>query len=422
MMIRTILFSLVIVSLGCLTLNSPVLAESPIAADEGLVELDWMQAREAIGKEARISGKIINVGRAGKINFLNFDTQRPPAFVGVIYQDALDNFPKPLKDTYLNQLVRIRGRVTTYRDKPQIVITNPDQIEILEALPESLLSDKPKRLLKTEGQITVATYNVLNLFDDKDDPYHADEGTSAKPREQLERLAKSIIDLDADVIAMEEVENRGYLQRFVDVFLAELGYEHVVLYEGNDLRGIDVCVLSRLPVGPVRSYRHLRFTDADGNTRTFNRDVIAVTIEPPGAEPLEIWPLHLKSNSGGREFAEPIRLAEANQIRKLLDDQLTKNADARILVVGDFNDVWQSETLQTIVGGGPNALWSVASDLSGDMPDTYNKGEHHSMIDFILCSPAMAKLYVPDSCHVVPGSIETTGSDHNPVTASFRLK
>jgi endonuclease/exonuclease/phosphatase (EEP) superfamily protein YafD len=67
-------------------------------------------------------------------------------------------------------------------------------------------------------------------------------------------------------------------------------------------------------------------------------------------------------------------------------------------------------------------MWSAASDHEGELPDTYNQGRYHSMIDFILCSPAMAKQYVPGSFHVVPGSPESTGSDHNPVAVEFSLQ
>jgi len=61
-------------------------------------------------------------------------------------------------------------------------------------------------------------------------------------------------------------------------------------------------------------------------------------------------------------------------------------------------------------------------DLPENQRVTYNQKPTLSMIDFILASPAMAKRYVPQSYRIVPGSPETTGSDHNPVTARFRVK
>lgn len=399
-------------------------AEPAIHPDEGLKHLAWQDARKAAGEVAYISGKIIDVNSSGRVNFLNFDTKRPADFVVVVFRENLENFPQPLDEMYNGKIIRVRGMVSLYRDRPEISVTSPDQIEILDELPPTTEGEAAKvtRPPAVEGQVVVATYNTLNLFDDEDDPYHNDEGTPAKPREQLEHLAHSIAELNADVIAFQEVENRFYLQRFVKVFLPDLGYENVVHFEGNDSRGIDVCLVSRVPIGPVRSYRHLKFPGADGTVRSFNRDVLAVTIEPPEAKPFEAWVVHLKSNSGGREFAEPVRLAEAKELRKLLDHELDKDPEARIIVLGDFNDTWETPSIQTIVGAGPNALWSATTELKGELPDTYNEGEYKSMIDFILCSPAMAKTYVKGSFRVIPGSTGTTGSDHNPVAVSFRLE
>jgi endonuclease/exonuclease/phosphatase family metal-dependent hydrolase len=153
----------------------------------------------------------------------------------------------------------------------------------------------------------------------------------------------------------------------------------------------------------------------------FQRDVLAVTIEPEGGTPLETWVVHLKSKSGGQETTEPIRLAEARAIRRLLDAELAADAAKRILVVGDFNDTPESASLQTIIGAGPTALWSAHTDLADPGVLTYNEGEFKSMIDFILCSPAMHERYVAGSFHVPQGSIDATGSDHNPVVATFRV-
>lgn len=400
-------------------------SDSPIIdREETRLHLRWDDARQAVGREAAISGKIINVGSAGRVNFLNFDKDRPPKFTGIVFREDLENFSKPLVELYQGKIVRIRGFVTLFRDRPQIVIKRPDQIEILDALPEVAEPPAGAEVAREvdPSRIRLATYNVLNLFDDEDDPYHADETTRPKPRDELERLAASIRALDADVIALQEVESRGYLERFLTVFLPEMNYKHVVHYEGNDLRGIDVSLVSRLPIGPVRSHRHMSFTGPDGIERQFNRDLLAVTVQPPGDASLEVWVVHLKSNSGGREAAEPIRLAEAEAIRRLLDDRLAADPEAWIAVVGDYNDVWGSPTLTTIVGQGPLSLWSPASSLEGPAPDTYNRGEHQSMIDFILCSPALAKRYVPGTLRVPPGSQETTGSDHNPVAATFDLQ
>ncbi len=395
-------------------------AEAPINPDEGRPQVQWQEARQVIGKVAFVCGKCINVNTTGGgITFVNFDERRPARFAGVIFKDNLPKFKDP-KSAYQGKILRLRGTVSAFKDQPQIVLTSPDQIEILDSLPASSLPADVNRRTPKPGELTIGAYNVLNLFDDYDDPYRADEGTAAKPREQLQHLAQSIAALNADVLAVEEVENRDYLQRFVDVFLPDMGYEDVVLFEGNDTRGIDVGLLSRVPVGEVRSRRHLRFPGPDGSTRRFSRDVLTVTLLPEGGQPIDVWCVHLKSNSGGREFAEPVRLAEANELRKLLDEALTKDPNARIIVMGDFNDTPGTPTLKTIIGEGPTGLWSAASDLKDPKTITYNTEDFKSMIDFMLCSPAMHERFVKGSFNVPQGSVETTGSDHNPIEAVFK--
>ena len=272
-----------------------------------------------------------------------------------------------------------------------------------------------------DGKVTVATFNVLNLFDEYDDPYHEDEGMRAKPRAQLERLAETIRRIDADVLALQEVENRGCLERVVRELLPDLGYEHVVCFEGNDRRGIDCAVLSRLPIGPVTSHRHLRFRDDSGEIRRFRRDLLAVSVEPVGFESFTVFVVHLKSKRGGAKQTAGLRSAEARAIRRVLDRTLSKDAAARFLICGDFNDTWDSEPMGIIRGSGPGALRGFVGDLApGEV--TYNRGRYRSVIDFVLASPELSKRYMSKSYRIRSGSVETGGSDHNPVSARFELR
>ena len=318
--------------------------------------------------------------------------------------------------------MEITGVVTEYEGTPQIVVSSPDQIEVVSEVSSPFKPSFPK--VAVGDEITLATYNVRNLFDGVDHPYHDDEGTGMKPRDEMMRVAATMKEINADVIALQEVETRGYLQRFVDVFLPEMGYQHVVHYEGNDQRGIDVCIVSRVPIGRVVSHRHLTFQGPDGAWRHFNRDILRVELLPVDGDPFEAWVVHLKSNYGGREAAEPIRLAEAAQLRKLIDLRLRANPQADFLVCGDFNDYADSPTLRAIVGDGTSG--PVLRTLYDQVPEsdrvTYNREPYREMIDFILCSPSMAERYVHGSYQILNGTLEQTGSDHNPVFCRFRKR
>ena len=403
-----------------------VQAEPPTTApaippEAGLPVIDWKEAGKYMDRDVVVQGKIVLVRNTGKLCFLNFDSAR--SFTAIVQEQSFKKFSQPPDKMYDQKIVRIRGTISEYKGKAQIEIFGPDQVTILEQ--EQPIPPKPEVKKRTfDGTVTIAAYNTLNLFDEYDDPYTSDEGTPAKPRAQLEKLAASIRALDADVLALEEVENRGYLERFVTAMLGDMGYENVVLFEGNDRRGIDCAVLSRLPVGPVTSHRHLRFNENaedPAGPMFFRRDLLQVQIQPPKCAAFYVFVTHLKSKRDGGGSADSYRLGEARQARRIFDGLLSKDKDAMFVVCGDFNDTFESKAVKALRGEGAMAL----RDFMADVPKgavSFNK-DPQSIIDFIFASPAMAERYVAKSYRIVePGSIATTGSDHNPVVAKFDLK
>jgi endonuclease/exonuclease/phosphatase family metal-dependent hydrolase len=395
-----------------------VRGEPPIGPDEGRPHVSFKDASTVIGRVAFVSGPVVSVEQRGRVTLLMFGGETD--FKAVVYEQFRERFPQALDAAYAGKIVRVRGLVDTHREIPQIVVSDPAQIEVLNEMPPSRPPAPAAR--PARDHVIVAAYNVLNLFDDVDDPYHQDESTPAKPREELEKLAAMLREIDADVIAFEEVENRSYLERFLEVFVPEMGYAHVVHFEGNDLRGIDVCLASRLPVGTVTSHRHRSFPGVSGEPRRFERDLLCVTIEPPSCKAFEVWVVHLKSNFGGRDAAEPIRLTEANALRHILDERLKAEPQARVILCGDFNDTWDSATMKTIVGEGATAMRCFASELPAETHVTYNREPYRTMIDFLLFSPAMAESYREKSYRIHAGQTASAASDHNAVSASIECR
>lgn len=395
---------------------------SPVTAEEVAWVIPYEAATDYIGESCLVYGTIVGARTVGSRCFLNFHEDYRRYLTVVIHRDHFEAFPLPPEQMYRGQKITVCGRVSEFQGRPQVVVTRPEQITILTGDFPAPRLRKPvtSAPARATDVITVATFNILNLFDAEDDPYHDDEGTPAKPRAEIERVAETLRKLNADVIALQEVESRFYLERVVRVFLRDMGYE-VVLFEGNDTRGIDVAVLSRLPVGPVTSHRHLRFLTEDGKPMSFNRDLLQVRVQPPGAPAFDVYVVHLKSKRGGDETA-PIRMGEAKAVRRVLDEQLRADPKARFLLCGDFNDTLDSAPVQAIIGTGPTALMNVASEIPEADRISYNQEPYRSMIDFILCSPAMGAGHVKGSTRILHGSVETTGSDHNPVVASFRLR
>jgi len=287
----------------------------------------------------------------------------------------------------------------------------------------------PQAAAGARSTLTVAAYNIENLFDIWDDPYTADEGTRVKPRAELEQIAATIRKLDADVIGMSEVENEGVLKAFITEMLGDMGYKHVAAAASNDGRGIRTAIVSRLPIKSITSYRHLDLKiDGDERTWRFARDLMHVQLQVSDKRIAHAFVVHLKSmrDDGDDKKSVNWRLAEATTAKKIIDEVQAKEPGAWVMMLGDFNSLADTPPMQRLIGAAANgAEAKPLIDLHADGPAdtaTYLKKPYRSRIDYILASDALAKRVVKDSAQVVAESELAGGSDHAPVVARFEVK
>lgn len=99
-----------------------------------LEEIDACEAFNYLNEEKTVFGKVVGTYRS-KTNtiFLNFGKAYPNhCFSAVIFSYSLSKFPTNPEKYYYGKTVKIRGNITEYGGKPQIVLKNPNQIEIVE--------------------------------------------------------------------------------------------------------------------------------------------------------------------------------------------------------------------------------------------------------------------------------------------------
>ncbi|OPY03021.1 MAG: hypothetical protein A4E60_00586 [Syntrophorhabdus sp. PtaB.Bin047] len=100
--------------------------------------------------------------------------------------------------------------------------------------------------------------------------------------------------LDADVTALQEVENLDTLRKFrTDYLGGRKSYPYTLVVDGNDPRRIDVAVMSRYPLGNVQTHADVWSTEL--NSYLFSRDCLVVDIQLPGNNPITLFVNHLKS-------------------------------------------------------------------------------------------------------------------------------
>ncbi|MCU0969083.1 MAG: endonuclease/exonuclease/phosphatase family protein [Rubrivivax sp.] len=195
----------------------------------------------------------------------------------------------------------------------------------------------------------------------------------AKDPAATAEIARRIVAMDLDVLAVQEVEHIEILREFNRVHLGGL-YRHVVLIEGNDPRMIDVGVLSKLPIGPVVSYQAATHPDAPQD-RVFGRDLLAVRLlDPDGRRLLTLYNTHLKSHyvPPGEEPVEGAaraavrRRRQAETIAAILSGE--ERRGARFVLVGDMNDPPDSPSLAPMLTADGDALVDGLADAAETRP------------------------------------------------------
>ena len=201
---------------------------------------------------------------------------------------------------------------------------------------------------------TIAFYNLENLFDTQNDPHIFDDAYT--PNGDLhwnkKRYNKKIDDLAGviskiglsetenlpSLIGIAEVENKKVLNDLIDrPELKKHGFDYKH-FNSPDERGIDNALLYRESVFEIIHAEPitLDIRTSDG-VRDLTRDILYVNGKLHGLE-IHVFVNHWPSRGEGEDISRPKRIQAAQQLRKRIDLIREKDAEARIVVMGDFND------------------------------------------------------------------------------------
>jgi micrococcal nuclease len=95
--------------------------------------IDVCDAGSHIGETVKLQGKVTegSTGKSGTV-FLNFGAKYPNhCFTAVIFTSDLKSFPTKPQDYYEGKTVSLTGLVKEYNGKPEIILDNQGQIEIV---------------------------------------------------------------------------------------------------------------------------------------------------------------------------------------------------------------------------------------------------------------------------------------------------
>jgi len=281
--------------------------------------------------------------------------------------------------------------------------------------PTGIRHGTPTALPRRDGTLRLAVYNVENLFDDVDDPNLTGEFDDIRMTTTDARctaLAAAIRAVDADVLALAEVESDAALRWFRDRYLQGMGYDHIASLDVGYMRGVEQSVLSRHPI-----VRAMVWPDADlaamqpkrtgdgwstpveGSGTRFQRSPLFVQVRTPEGYVLDMLVVHHKA--GGKPFAFQ-REMEALQTIALVKERLAEDPHANIAVLGDFNAAPSEKSVKVYLDpafGGLKNAWEQRFDRNAPR-DTFVTHASGRVIDYMFVSDGLWDDLVPRSFFV----------------------
>lgn len=308
----------------------------------------------------------------------------------------------------------------------------------------------------TASTIRIATYNIRFLDTD-----FTEEG------DRLEKLKTVIHELQADVIGLQEIDDRAALEMVFDK-----NEWHIIIDDDSDEeQDLALVVRKTLNVEGVPTdldveAGHFLFPDSnDDNFFPDRRDVLSIKLTLADDDTsFHVLVVHAKSRFGGRATTESRRAGASRELLKVLEQKFDGEP---FILLGDFNDTPDDRSLNILETGNPSAttnkeeirgpfLFNLTESLCAEGRVSFGRNtrdidrdlgkvntidpearernfEHRNydehtgdqLFDQILIPIWMEHVYVPGSAKVfdhpdaAKGNDKSRASDHLPVFADF---
>lgn len=262
--------------------------------------------------------------------------------------------------------------------------------------------------------ITIAFYNLENLFDTENDPITFDDDRTPEGRnrwtdeiyaDKVAKMAQVIADVGKEatgrapaLIGVAEIENRRVLDDLAnrpDLLPFDYG---IIQFDSPDRRGIDVALLYQKALFTPTNYKAkplLIYDSQDRDKRIYTRDQLVVSGKLDG-DLIHLIVNHWPSRSGGeaRSRYKRVRAAELN--KRIIDSLHSDDPYAKIITMGDFNDDPTNKSVKKILGAKADRDKIGLKELYNPMEAMFKKGigtlayrDGWNLFDQIILSDAL---------------------------------
>ena len=221
----------------------------------------------------------------------------------------------------------------------------------------------------------VVSYNCENFFDCVDDSLTNDAEYNYggmrgwnydKYQKKQQNIAKVIVSIGEweapALVGLCEVESEKCMRDLTRYSgLKSLAYKYVH-FESPDPRGVDVALLYQpdlfevIAAHPVR----IHFPNAPAS---HTRDILYAKGKVPVGDTLHVFVCHFPSRLGGELESEDKRLYVASVLKGQVDSVFRSDTDANIIIMGDFNDYPDNESMAKVLKAQEPQSAIVGSEL-----------------------------------------------------------
>jgi len=220
--------------------------------------------------------------------------------------------------------------------------------------------------------------------------------------DKIEKLASTIAQIGLEksktspaIIGVAEVENRGVLEDLVkSKHLLKNNYG-IIHYDSPDKRGIDVALLYQKKYFNPVFHEVFNPNIYRGNRKVFTRDQLLVSGYLDD-EFIHLIVNHWPSRSGGEAKSRPLREKAAYQNVKIIKKIREKDADAKIILMGDFNDDPINASFKKVLKPKRKKKNVGKNDLYNPYENMYRKGfntlayrDNLNLFDMLLISAGL---------------------------------
>ena len=205
-----------------------------------------------------------------------------------------------------------------------------------------------------------------------------------------------IADVNADILLLQEVEDRASLEDFNQKVLPKFNctpYDHSFVIQCNDMKGLEIAILLREGYTLQTIKTHLI-----GGYSDLFQNLIEYEISTPKSEKIYILATYLAKQTEDFKIADTIRKSQVENIARIYKALLAQGK-TNVIVAGTFNTLSYCDSLSPLFQNTDakditrHFSFEVATDEGDDASyfrlGAYRMGVNIKQKDYLLFSPAL---------------------------------